>query len=123
MKEENWIKKLIKKLKNPKLNVWYLEGTETWYLESTDPVEIVEFIEKLFQQEKERLINEIKQITSSQGTEIPVEIVGFIEKLLHQEKERLINEIKQITSNGEKWKTKKLFALLDELKNKKGRQK
>jgi hypothetical protein len=89
MKEENWIKKLIKKLKNPKLNVWYLEGTETWYLESTDPVEIV----------------------------------GFIEKLLHQEKERLINEIKQITSNGEKWKTKKLFALLDELKNKKGRQK
>jgi hypothetical protein len=76
---------------------------------------------------EENWIKKLKNLKLSgwylEGTEIPVEIVGFIEKLLHQEKERLINEIKQITSNGEKWKTKKLFALLDELKNKKGRQK
>jgi len=50
MKEENW----IKKLKNLKLSGWYLEGTEI-------PVEIVEFIEKLLHQERERLINEISK--------------------------------------------------------------
>ena len=76
---------------------------------------------------EENWIKKLKNLKLSgwylEGTEIPVEIVEFIEKLLHQERERLINEIKQITSNGEKWKTKKLFALLDELKNKKGRQK
>jgi len=49
-KEENW----IKKLKNLKLSGWYLEGTEI-------PVEIVEFIEKLLHQERERLINEISK--------------------------------------------------------------
>jgi hypothetical protein len=53
-----------------------------------------------------------------------VEIIWYciepiIEKLLQQERERLIDEIKQITANGEKWKTKKLFVLLDKLKNEK----
>jgi anti-sigma28 factor (negative regulator of flagellin synthesis) len=34
-------------------------------------------------------------------------------------KENLIERIKQEIKNGEKWKTKKLFALLDKLKDEK----
>jgi gas vesicle protein len=49
--KENW----LEELKNLKSSGWYLEGTEI-------PVEIVDFIEKLLQQEKEKLLERIKEL-------------------------------------------------------------
>jgi len=82
MKKENW----IEELKNLKLSGWYLEGTEI-------PVEIVDFIEKLLQQEKskdhQKFIEILEELKTKEKYPMPVVIYELNQKI-----QKIINQLK-----------------------------
>jgi hypothetical protein len=79
--KENW----EKELKNLKLSGWYLEGTEI-------PVEMVDFIEKLLRQEREkwerRFLDELEKWIGVDN------LPKFLEKLKNEKQKRIINKRK-----------------------------